>query len=82
MLLTKRRGELIERKTVMLQVAYRLTSFRARVPEPSSLARRLVDGGFEEKRRCEVQEMVKNDFCAMLKVLPVCPGELPIPIGF
>jgi hypothetical protein len=81
MLLAKSRGELIEKKMVMLQAAYLLTAFRARVlAEPSSLARRLVDGGFlEEKRRCEVQAMIKDDVCAMLKELANLPGRIADP---
>jgi hypothetical protein len=61
MLLAKSRNELIEKKLVMLQAAYLLTAFRSRVlAEPSSLARRLVDGGFvAEQRRTEVQEMIE-----------------------
>jgi hypothetical protein len=81
MLLGKQRGQLIEKRAVMMQAAYLLSAFRQRVmAEPSSLARRLVDGGFlEEKRRCEVQEMVKNDVYAMLKDLAHLPSQIADP---
>ena len=81
MLLAKSRNELIEKKLVMLQAAYLLTAFRSRVlAERSSLARRLVDGGFvAEQRRTEVQEMVKHDLYAMLKDLASLPSQISDP---
>jgi hypothetical protein len=81
MLPAKSRNELIEKKLVMLQAAYLLTAFRSRVlAEPSSLARRLVDGGFvAEQRRTEVQEMVKHDLYAMLKDLASLPSQISDP---
>jgi hypothetical protein len=81
MLLAKSRGELIEKKMVMLQAAYLLTAFRARVlAEPLSLARRLVHGGFlEEKRQHEAQAMIKDDVCAMLKDLANLPSQIADP---
>jgi hypothetical protein len=80
-LLAKSRNELIEKKLVMLQAAYLLTAFRARVlAEPSSLARRLVDGGFvAEERRCEVQEMIKHDLYRMLRDLANLPSQISDP---
>jgi hypothetical protein len=81
MLLAKARGQLIEKKMVMLQAAYLLTAFRQRVMvEPSNLARRLVEGRFvEEPRRTEVQEMIKNDLYAMLKDLADLPSQIADP---
>ena len=81
MLLGKSRGELIEKKLVTLQKAYLLTAFRARVlAEPSSLARRLVDGGFvAEERRSEVQEMIKHDLDGMLRDLANLPSQIADP---
>lgn len=81
MLLAKSRGQLIEKKMVMLQAAYLLTALRARImAEPSSLARRLVDGGFvAEERRTEVQEMVKHDLYGMLKDLANLPSQIADP---
>jgi hypothetical protein len=81
MLLAKARGQLIEKKMVMLQAAYLLTAFRQRVMvEPSNLARRLVEGRFvEEERRTEVQEMIKNDLYAMLKDLADLPSQIADP---
>ena len=81
MLLAKSRGELIEKRMVMLQAAYLLTAFRQRVMvEPSNLARRLVDGRFvEEQRRAEVQEMVQHDLYAMLKDLANLPSQISDP---
>jgi hypothetical protein len=65
----------------MLQAAYLLIAFRARVlAEPLSLARRLVHGGFlEEKRQHEVQAMIKDDVCAMLKDLANLPSQIADP---
>ena len=65
----------------MLQAAYLLTAFRARVlAEPSSLARRLVDGGFvAEQRRTEVQEMIKHDLYGMLRDLANLPSQIADP---
>ena len=81
MLLAKSRGQLIEKKLVTLQAAYLLTALRSRVmAEPSSLARRLVDGRFvEEQRRAEVQEMIKHDLFAMLKDLASLPSQIADP---
>ena len=61
MLLARSRDLLVEKKLVTLQAAYVLTSLRARVlTEPSSLARRLVDGGFvAEQLRTEVQDQAR-----------------------
>jgi hypothetical protein len=81
MLLAKSRGQLIEKKLVTLQAAYLLTALRSRVlAEPSSLARRLVDGGFvAEERRTEVQEMVKHDLYGMLRDLANLPSQISDP---
>ena len=81
MLLAKSRNELIEKKLVTLQAAYLLTAFRARLlAEPSSLARRLVDGGFvAEERRSEVQEMIKHDLYGMLRDLANLPSQIADP---
>ena len=81
MLLARSRDLLVEKKLVTLQAAYVLTSLRARVlTEPSSLARRLVDGGFvAEERRTEVQEMVKHDLYGMLKDLANLPSQISDP---
>jgi hypothetical protein len=81
MLLAKSRGTLIEKRMVTLQAAYLLTTFRQRVMvEPSSLARRLVDGGFvAEERRTEVQEMVKHDLYGMLRDLASLPSQIADP---
>ena len=81
MLLARARGELIEKRLALLQVSYLLTVFRQRVlTEPSSLARRLVDGGFvAEQRRTEVQEMIKHDLCRMLKDLAHLPSQIADP---
>jgi Mut7-C RNAse domain len=69
MLLVTRRGELIEKKTAVMQAGYLLSAFRLRVlQEPSSLARKLVQSGvIEQKLRLEVEMMIKDDFCAMLE---------------
>jgi len=81
MLLAKSRGELIEKKMVMMQAAFLLSVFRQRVTaEPAKLARRLVNEGFvEEQRRTEVQEMVKHDLYAMLKDLANLPSQIADP---
>jgi hypothetical protein len=81
MLLAKARGQLIEKKMVMLQAAYLLTALRARImAEPSNLARRLVAGGFvAEERRTEVQEMIKHDLYGMLKDLANLPSQISDP---
>jgi hypothetical protein len=81
MLLAKSRGQLIEKKLVTLQAAYLLTALRSRVlAEPSSLARRLVDGGFVvEERRTEVQEMIKHDLYGMLRDLASLPSQITDP---
>ena len=48
--------------------------------EPLSLARRLVHGGFlEEKRQHEVQAIIKDDVCAMLKDLANLPSQIADP---
>jgi hypothetical protein len=81
MLLAKSRGQLIEKNLVTLQAAYLLTALRARIlAEPSSLARRLVDGGFvAEERRTEVQEMIKHDLYGMLRDLANLPSQISDP---
>ena len=81
MALEHARGTLIEKKVATLQAGFLLAAFKTRVlQEPASLSRRLVQTSvIEQKRRLEVEMMIRDDLCAMLDELADLPLKVTAP---